>query len=63
MRTGAIESVRMLPEKQCAFVSFLDAQSAAIFHADAVMRKLTLMDQEIKIVRYFISSRCIGLIV
>lgn len=50
VRTGAIESVRLLPDKQCAFISFLDAQSATLFHTDALMRKLSLADQEIKIV-------------
>lgn len=50
VRTGAIENVRILPEKQCAFVSFLDAQSATMFHADAMSRKLTLREQEIKVV-------------
>lgn len=50
VRTGAIENVRILPDKQCAFVSFLDAQSANLFHADAMSRKLTLREQEIKVV-------------
>ena len=51
VRTGAIESVRVLPDKNCAFISFLDAQSATLFHTDATMRKLTLRDQELKVVR------------
>lgn len=51
VRTGAIESVRLLPDKNCAFVSFLDAQSATLFHTDATMRKLTLRDKEVKVVR------------
>ncbi|CCG84772.1 protein of unknown function [Taphrina deformans PYCC 5710] len=49
VRTGTIESVRFLTDKQCAFISFLDAQSATLFHTDAVIRKLSLREQEIKI--------------
>ena len=52
VHTGAIESVRLLPDKNCAFISFLDAQSATLFHTDATMRKLTIHDQEIKIVSF-----------
>jgi RNA recognition motif-containing protein len=49
VRTGPIESIRILPEKNCAFISFLDVPSAQIFHTDATMRKLTIGGQEVKI--------------
>ncbi|ORY83913.1 hypothetical protein BCR37DRAFT_345996 [Protomyces lactucae-debilis] len=49
VKTGPIESIRVLPEKNCAFISFVDPISAAHFHTDASMRKLTLRDQEIKV--------------
>jgi len=49
VRTGPIESIRILPEKNCAFISFLDVPSAQIFHSDATMRKLSLGGQEVKI--------------
>jgi RNA recognition motif-containing protein len=49
VRTGPIESIRILPEKNCAFISFLDVPSAQIFHTDVSMRKLTIGGQEVKI--------------
>lgn len=49
VRTGPIESIRILPEKNCAFISFLDVPSAQIFHTDASMRKLSIGGQEVKI--------------
>jgi RNA recognition motif-containing protein len=49
VRTGPIESIRILPEKNCAFISFLDVPSAQIFHTDATLRKLTIGGQEVKI--------------
>jgi hypothetical protein len=32
VRFGPIESVRLLPEKSCVFISFLDGSTAAAFH-------------------------------
>lgn len=46
---GPLESIRVLPEKSCVFLSFLDAQTAASFHADATIKKLSLHGQELKI--------------
>ena len=46
---GPIENVRVLPEKSCVFVSFLDSATAAAFHADATVKKLALHGQELKI--------------
>ncbi|KAF7323996.1 RNA-binding protein nrd1 [Mycena kentingensis (nom. inval.)] len=46
---GPLESIRVLPEKSCVFLSFLDASTAAAFFADATLRKLTLHAQELKI--------------
>lgn len=46
---GPLESVRVLPEKSCVFISFLDGATAAAFHADATNKKLTLHGQELKI--------------
>ncbi|KZO92272.1 hypothetical protein CALVIDRAFT_487858 [Calocera viscosa TUFC12733] len=47
--TGPIESVRLLPEKNCAFVSFLDAPTALGFFNDASVKKLQLHGMELKI--------------
>lgn len=46
---GPLESIRVLPEKSCVFLSFLDAQIAAQFYADAIVKKLSLHGQELKI--------------
>lgn len=49
VRYGPIESVKILPDKSCAFISFLDPNVAAAFHSDANLRKLQLHGQELKI--------------
>ncbi|RKP07523.1 hypothetical protein THASP1DRAFT_16917, partial [Thamnocephalis sphaerospora] len=57
---GVIESVRMLPERGCAFISFLSAAAAAAFHSDhagaagtgsvpAGRRALIVNGQEVKV--------------
>ncbi|TFY52276.1 hypothetical protein EVJ58_g10109 [Rhodofomes roseus] len=46
---GPLESIRVLPEKSCVFLSFLDGATAAAFHADALVKKLSLHGQELKI--------------
>ncbi|KAJ7165518.1 hypothetical protein C8R43DRAFT_878284 [Mycena crocata] len=46
---GPLESIRVLPEKSCVFLSFLDAGTAGAFYADAAVRKLTLHAQELKV--------------
>lgn len=49
VRFGPIESVKLLPEKSCAFISFLEASVASAFHQDMVLRKMRLHDQDLKI--------------
>ncbi|KAF8608460.1 hypothetical protein BDV93DRAFT_519494 [Ceratobasidium sp. AG-I] len=49
VRYGPLEAVRVLPEKSCVFISFLDGATAAAFHADASVKKLALHGQELKI--------------
>lgn len=49
VRFGPIECVKLLPEKSCVFISFLDGSTAAAFHADASVKKLALHGQELKI--------------
>ena len=46
---GPLESIRVLPEKSCVFLSFLNAGTATAFHADATIKKLSLHGQELKI--------------
>ncbi len=49
VRSGQIESVRLLPDKNCAFISFLDGGSATHFHSDAILKKLSIRGQDIKV--------------
>ena len=49
VRSGAIESVRILADKHCAFIAFLEVSSATHFHSDAILKKLAIRGQEIKI--------------
>ncbi|KAN0062735.1 hypothetical protein ACQY0O_004930 [Thecaphora frezii] len=49
VKFGPIEMVRLLPEKNCAFISFLDGATATAFHADACVKKVSLHSQELKI--------------
>lgn len=49
VRSGQIESVRLLADKNCAFISFLDASSATHFHSDAILKKLCIKGQDIKV--------------
>ncbi|GAA5827037.1 hypothetical protein JCM11251_002216 [Rhodosporidiobolus azoricus] len=49
VRFGPIENIRILPEKSCAFISFLDPTTAAAFHSDALMRKIRLHEHDLKI--------------
>lgn len=49
VRFGPIENIRLLGEKSCVFISFLDGSTAAAFHADAHVKGLTMKGQVLKI--------------
>ncbi|GMK55123.1 hypothetical protein CspeluHIS016_0201790 [Cutaneotrichosporon spelunceum] len=49
VRFGPIESVKILSDKSCVFISFLDGSTAAAFYADAAVKKLALRGQELRI--------------
>lgn len=49
VRSGPIESVRVLLDKNCAFISFLEGSSAVHFHSDAILKKLNINGQDIKV--------------
>ena len=49
VRSGQIESVRLVPDKNCAFISFLDGNSAMHFHSDAILKKLCIRGQDVKV--------------
>ncbi|KAF9426152.1 hypothetical protein BGZ76_002883 [Entomortierella beljakovae] len=49
VRTGLVESARLLPEKNCAFISFVDATAAAAFHLEANTRKFNLAGRDLRV--------------
>ncbi|AMD21335.1 HER056Wp [Eremothecium sinecaudum] len=49
VRSGVVEEVKILPEKMCAFISFVDENSALLFHSDAILKRLNIDDRDIKI--------------
>jgi len=49
VKVGPIESVRILPDKSCAFISFMDGTAAAAFYHDASTRKIMIHGQDLKV--------------
>lgn len=49
VRSGILENVKILPSKNCAFISFIDAQSALLFHSDCILKKLHIKGNDIRI--------------
>lgn len=49
VRSGIVESLKIVPTKNCAFISFLDEKAAMLFHSDAILKRLTIGNHEIKI--------------
>ena len=49
VRQGMIESVRCFPEKSCIFISFLEANAAALFYTEMSLKKCIIGDSEIKV--------------
>lgn len=49
VRSGILENVKILPAKNCAFISFVDAQSALLFHSDCILKKLNINGNDIRI--------------
>ncbi|ORY02701.1 hypothetical protein K493DRAFT_334518 [Basidiobolus meristosporus CBS 931.73] len=48
VRGGPLESVKLLPEKSCIFVSFLDGNSANSFYYEASTKKITVRGHDLK---------------
>ena len=46
---GPLESICVIREKCCVFLSYLESDTAAAFHADATIKKLSLHGQKLKI--------------
>lgn len=49
VRSGILENVKILPSKNCAFISFIDQQSALLFHSDCILKKLSIKGHDIRI--------------
>lgn len=49
VRSGILESVKIIPSKNCAFISFVDHQSALLFHSDCILKKLSIKGHDIRI--------------
>lgn len=49
VHSGIVESVKLFAEKNCAFISFLNHACASHFYSDAILRKLSINSQDIKI--------------
>ncbi|KAF9983704.1 hypothetical protein BGZ75_004846 [Mortierella antarctica] len=49
VRCGLVESARLLPEKSCAFISFVDSNAAASFHLEASTRRFNLGGQDVRV--------------
>ncbi|KAK9760712.1 hypothetical protein K7432_014973 [Basidiobolus ranarum] len=49
VKGGPVENIKVLPEKSCIFISFLDGTSAATFYHEASIRKLSVKGQDLKV--------------
>ncbi|GEQ72240.1 hypothetical protein JCM33374_g5927 [Metschnikowia sp. JCM 33374] len=49
VRSGILENVKILPSKNCAFISFIDSQSALLFHSDCILKKLSIKGNDIRV--------------
>lgn len=49
VKTGAVESLKILPEKSCAFLSFVDPAAAQMFYQEFLTKKLFVQGAEIKV--------------
>ncbi|QLL30343.1 hypothetical protein HG536_0A01600 [Torulaspora globosa] len=49
VRSGVVEEVRILPDKMCAFLTFVDESAALLFHSDALLKRLHIDGRDIKI--------------
>ncbi|KAI8341661.1 hypothetical protein BC941DRAFT_466562 [Chlamydoabsidia padenii] len=49
VKTGAVESLRVLPEKGCAFLNFVEPLNAQLFYQDFNNRALQLQGNDIKV--------------
>jgi len=48
VRGGIIDNVKIIEDKNCAFITFVEASAAAAFHQDANSRRVVVKDNELK---------------
>lgn len=49
VRLGILEDVKIIPNKNCAFISFIDTNSALLFHSDCVLKKLCIRGHNVRV--------------
>lgn len=49
VRLGVLELVKILPQKNCAFISFVDPQLALLFHSDCILKKLSIKGLDVRV--------------
>ncbi|CAJ0647941.1 16666_t:CDS:2 [Entrophospora sp. SA101] len=49
IKIGPIESIRVFPDKNCTFISFMDGAAAMAFYQEATNRKIMIHNQELKV--------------
>ncbi|KAJ1565572.1 hypothetical protein HK096_001869 [Nowakowskiella sp. JEL0078] len=49
IKTGMLEHIKILEDKNCAFVSFVEASAAAQFHSECATRVLAINGQAVKV--------------
>lgn len=49
VHSGLVDSIKILPEKGCAFISFVDPLSAQMFFRETTLGKLVIRDREVKV--------------
>lgn len=54
---GVIEQVKILHDKQCAFVTFLDAEAAAQLYADSQNKRFLIQGYDVRVGNCYILSQ------
>ncbi|OAD69046.1 hypothetical protein PHYBLDRAFT_136143 [Phycomyces blakesleeanus NRRL 1555(-)] len=49
VKTGAVDSFKILPDRNCAFLTFVDPASAQAFYQEYLSRKLTVQGQDLRV--------------
>lgn len=49
VRSGIIENVRIIPGKNCCFISFLDTNAALLMHSEFILKKINIKGYNIRV--------------